>query len=216
MRYLLLHLSSFIPLLARAVNDGSKVVFACYFFATYVLLEQKEWNGHPISTWHHFQRRAEVALMWSMAIQYWGGDTWLVYALSLLPLAIIPWKVRVDAISYSVCSFVLFKYNPVQILAVACMVVAEHAKLPTQLFHKTDWHRLAKHRIGCRAVQLLGLALCYQTTWQQCVLVCVAALTKAAVWGYTIEPDATGFDSFATETPVKLHFGLYTQKSHTL
>lgn len=216
MRYILLHFSSFIPLLARAMSSSSKLVFACYFFATYVLLEQKPWNGHPVATWHHFQRRAEVALMWSMAVQYWGGGGWLVYALSLLPLALIPWKVDVDAISYSVCCFALFRYNPVQILAVACMVVAEHSKMPTQLYHKSDWHRFAKHRVACRGVQLLALALCYQTTWQQCILVVVALLTKAAVWAYTLEPDATGFDAHSEETPVKLHFDVYVQKTHTL
>jgi len=216
MRYILLHFSSFIPLIARAATSSSKFVFACYFFATYVLLEQKKWNGHPVETWHHFQRRAEIALMLSMAVQYWGGDGWLVYLLSLLPLALLPWKVTVDAISYSVCCFTLFRYNPVQILAVACMVVAEHSKMPTQLYHKTDWHRFAKHRVACRAVQLLALALCYQTTWQQCILVSVAVLTKLAVQTYTLEPDGTGFDAHAQETPVKLHFGIYKDKRHQL
>lgn len=213
MRYALLHYSSFIPLAARAVSGDTKTALACYFFATYVLLEHKEWNGYPIATWHAFQRRAEVALMWSMALQYWLGGTWLGYA-ALLPLGIIPWKVRVDAISYSVACFALFRYNPVQILAVACMVVAEQAKRPAQLFNAEDWHTQALHRVACRGVQVLSLSLCYQTGWQQCVLLVIFALTKAAVWCYTLKPDATGFDAVATQTPVRLQ--VYQNKPHSL
>ena len=214
MRYALLHYSSFIPLAARALSGDSKIAIACYFFTTYVLLEHKEWNGYPIRTWYHFQRRGEVALMWCMALNYWLGHTWLSL-FTLAPLAIIPWKVHVDNLSYSIACFALFRYNPVQIIAVACMVVAEQAKKPTQLFNEKDWHEQALHRVGCRGVQLLALALCYQTGWQQCVMVVIFALAKAAVWLYTLEPSAQGYSAFATQTPVRLRMQVYS-KQHTL
>ena len=215
MRYALLHYSSFIPLCARMLSGNCKIALICYFFATYVLLEHKAWNGYPISTWHDFQRRGEIALMWCMALNYWIGHTWLAL-LTLAPLALIPWKVHVDAISYSVSCLALFRYNPLQILAVACMVVAEQAKKPTQLFNEKDWHEQALHRVGCRGVQLLALALCYQTGWQQCVMVVIFALAKVAVWLYTLEPSAQGYSAFATQTPVRLRMQVYSNKQHTL
>tara|TARA_B100001250_G_scaffold168772_1_gene145379 strand:+ start:2176 stop:2823 length:648 start_codon:yes stop_codon:yes gene_type:complete len=215
MRYALLHYSSFIPLAARALTGDSKIAILCYFFATYVLLEHKPWNGYPISTWHDFQRRGEVALMWCMSLNYWLGHTWFSY-LSLIPLAIIPWKVHVDAISYSVSCFALFRYNPVQILAVASMVVAEQAKQKTQLFNEDDWHDQALHRVNCRGVQVLALTMCYQTTWQQCVTVLIFSIAKSVVWMYTLKPSAQGYSAFATQTPVRLRMQVYVDKQHTL
>ena len=211
MRYALLHYSSFIPMAARALSGNTKIGILVYFFATYVLLENKEWNGYPIQTWHDFQRRAEIALMWIMALQYW--TPWLSF-LTLAPLALIPWKVRVDAISYSVCCFALFRYHPIQILAVASMVVAEQAKTPVRLFNENDWHAQAIHRIVCRGVQILALSMCYQTVWQQLVMIFIFGVCKAAVWLYTVKPEAHGYSDFATQTPVRLH--LYANKQHSL
>lgn len=196
---------------ARAFSGNMKIAILVYFFATYVLLEHKHWNGYPISTWHDFQRRGEIGLMWTMALQYWCP--WLSW-LALAPLAIIAWKVHVDNLSYSVSCFVLFRYHPIQILAVASMVVAEQAKKPTQLFNENDWHNAAMHRIKCRGVQILALSMCYQTVWQQLVMAFIFGVTKGVVWFYTPKPEARGYTTHATQTPVRLQ--LYATKPHSL
>ena len=73
MRYFLWHVSTFVPIIAKVLVApwGLKVAWCMYLFFTYILLEHREFNGHPVSTFANLQRQAEVCMILGLSLSYW-------------------------------------------------------------------------------------------------------------------------------------------------
>lgn len=186
MRYFLLHLTTFVPIIAKILTSdwGLKLCWLLYLFFTYILIEHKTFNGYPVRVFANLQRQAESCLILGLVVGYWISP-----ALSSLPfLLILRGKgFEVDYLSYSLLFFLLIRFDLFQIyLAMLSMMCG---LLDTEKVEETiaGWHRASWRRIMFRGVQVLCLMTVYESVYVRCILVSAFVFLKAVVWAYAAE-----------------------------
>ena len=190
MRYFLLHVTTFVPIFAKVLTShwGLKLAWCMYLFFTYVLLEHKQFNGHPVHVFANLQRQAECCLMLGLVLGHW-----LSPVLSCLPFLLILQGrlVYVDYLSYSSFFFLLVKYDLFQIYMVMLSMMC--GLLDTEKVQETPegWHRACTRRVMFRGVQVLCLMTAYESVYVRCILVGAFVFLKALAWVYapTDRPD---------------------------
>ena len=209
MRYFLLHLSTFVPIVAKILLApwNLKVAWLLYLFFTYVLLEHKSFNGHPVRVFHNLQRQAECCMVVGLCLSQW------------LPLAPLPFllllrgrHVTVDRLQFGFVFFLLYRYDMVQIVLVTLSIMASLQDLDEGLADTpSKWHRACQRRLMFRSVQVLTLMLAYETWYTRSVLLVAFAGLKLVVWLYTIEDMPDKIEAVDGD-PVKMLQG----KSHRI
>lgn len=186
MRYFLLHLTTFVPIIAKILTSdwGLKLCWLLYLFFTYILIEHKTFNGYPVRVFANLQRQAESCLILGLVVGYWISP-----ALSSLPfLLILRGKgFEVDYLSYSLLFFLLIRFDLFQIYLVMLSMMC--ALLDTEKVEETiaGWHRASWRRIMFRGVQVLCLMTVYESVYVRCILVSAFAFLKVVVWVYAAE-----------------------------
>ena len=179
MRYRLLHLSSYVPLLVRVLLDGwcLKLCWCVYLFFAYILLEHRRWNNYDVRVWFCLQRRCEVGLMCSLLVHEWFP--WLC-PLGMLVTCVNPgryhrmWYVLVCGVCLP---------GPCGTAMVLCELQAEFP---------LDWHSAVVSRVVCRHVQVCVLVSVY--TGYGGALVCFGAALKCACYAAAEPVAVVGWD----------------------
>ena len=187
MFYFLLHLTSFVPILAKILVEpwGLKVSWMIYLFFAYILLEHKPFNGHPIKAFKNLQRQAECCLIGSLFIAYWISPMLAPFTF----LALIKAKgVEIDSLSFAFVFFLLFRFDLFQIALVAFSIMSALLQ-DTEAILATPggWHRACTRRVMFRSVQVFTLVTAYETTYTRILLLIWFVLLKFAVFLYTPE-----------------------------
>ena len=187
MFYFLLHLTSFVPILAKILVSswGLKVSWLFYLFFTYVLLEHKNFNGHPVKAFANLQRQAECCLIGSLFLAHW--ITPMLAPLTFL--ALIKAKgIEVDSLSYAFVFFLLFRFDLFQIALVALSIMSALLQdTETILSTPEGWQRACTRRIMFRGVQVFTLVSAFEGTYTRVLLLIWFVLLKLAVLLYTPE-----------------------------
>lgn len=187
MFYFLMHLSTFVPILAKILVGpwGLKISWLIYLFFTYVLLEHKPFNGHPIKAFKNLQRQAECCLIGSLFIAYWISPMLAPFTF----LALIKAKgIVVDSLSYAFVFFLLFRFDLFQIALVAFSIMSALLQDTEAILATPDgWHRACSRRIMFRGVQVFTLVTAYEGTYTRILLFIWVGLLKFAVFLYTPE-----------------------------
>ena len=203
MQYFLLHLSTFVPILAKILIApwGSKLAWLFYLFFTYILFEHKEFNGYPIKAFKNLQRQAECCLIASLFLAHW-----ITPAISVLPFLLLmkARHVNVDSLSYAFVFFLLFRFDLFQITFVALSIMSALLQ-DTEVIQATPegWHRACFRRIMFRGVQVLTLITAYETTYTRFLIIIWFVLLKLAVFFYTL-PERPNNIVHKDGDPVKL------------
>ena len=194
MFYFLMHLTTFVPILAKILVApwGLKVSWLIYLFFTYVLLEHKQFNGHPIKAFKNLQRQAEVCLIGSLFIAHWISPMLAPFTF----LALIKAKgIVVDSLSYAFVFFLLFRFDLFQIALVAFSIMSALLQDTEQILASPDgWHRACTRRIMFRGVQVFTLVTAFETTYTRLLLLIWFGLLKFAVFLYTPEDRANNIE----------------------
>lgn len=190
MRYFLLHVSTFVPLLAKVLIApwGLKVAWLIYLFFTYVLLEHKEFNGHPVRAFANLQRQAECCMILGLVLSRWSP------MLSALPFLLLTRArfVRVNELQYAFVFFLLYRFDMVQIVMVTLSIMSAILDVEKVVDTPDGWHRGCHRRLLFRGVQVLTLMLAYESLYVRVIIVLAFVFLKGVVWLYTPEdaPDA--------------------------
>ena len=185
MQYFLLHLSTFVPILAKILIApwGSKLPWLFYLFFTYILFEHKTFNGHPVKVFKNLQRQAECCLVGSLFLAYWVSPM-----VSVLPFLLLvkARHVTVDSLSYAFVFFLLFRFDLFQITLVALSIMSALLQ-DTEDFVATPegWHRACTRKIMFRSIQVLTVMTAYEGTYARVLIIIWFLLLKAAVVIYT-------------------------------
>lgn len=183
MRYFLLHVTTFVPICAKVLTShwGLKVAWLIYLFFTYILLEHKPFNGHPVHVFANLQRQAESCLLLGLVLGYWVSPF-----LSPLPFLLILYgrHFEVDYFVYSSLFFLLVKYDVFQIYMVMLSMMC--ALLDVEPVQETPqgWHRACFRRIMFRGVQVFCLTTAYETVYVRCILFGAFVFLKGLAWVY--------------------------------
>ena len=209
MRYFLWHVSTFVPIIAKVLVApwGLKVAWCMYLFFTYILLEHRKFNGHPVSTFANLQRQSEVCMILGLFLCYWVSPV-----LSALPFTLILWGryIHVDELSFSLIFFLLIRFDVLQIILVMLSIMTILLDTEEIQENPTAWHRGCQRRIMFRGVQVFCLTCAYETAYSRLVLLFAFTLLKIAVYLYAV-PDCP--DRVVHEgRPVKLLQG----KTHSI
>lgn len=187
MYYFLLHLTSYVPILAKILVSpwGLKISWMIYLFFTYILLEHKPFNNYPIKAFKNLQRQAECCLMCSLFLAYWISP--MLAPLTFLSL-IKAKGVQVDSLSYAFVFFLLFRFDLFQIALVALSIMSALLQDTEPVLATPDgWTRACTRRIMFRSVQVFTLISAYESTYSRFLLVVWFFLLKIAVFVYTPE-----------------------------
>ena len=194
MYYFLLHLTTFVPILAKilVVPWGLKVSWLIYLFFTYVLLEHKTFNGHPIKAFANLQRQAEVCLIGSLFVAHWISPVLAPFTY----LALIKAKgVEIDSLSFAFVFFILFRFDLFQIALVAFSIMSALLQDTEPILATPEgWHRACTRRIMFRGVQVFALISAYESTYTRILLVIWVGLLKFAVFLYTPEENPSNIE----------------------
>ena len=187
MFFFLLHITSFVPILAKILVApwGLKASWLVYLFFTYVLLEHKTFNGHPIKAFANLQRQAEVCLIGSLFVAHWITPMLAPFTF----LALIKAKsIQIDSLSYAFVFFLLFRFDLFQIALVALSIMSALLQDAEPILATPDgWRRACTRRIMFRGVQVFALISAYETTYTRILLLIWFGLLKFAVFLYTPE-----------------------------
>jgi hypothetical protein len=194
MLYFLLHLSTFVPILAKILVSswGLKISWIIYLFFTYVLLEHKPFNGYPIKAFSNLQRQAECCLIGSLFVAYWVSSVLAPFTF----LALIKAKgIDVDSLSYAFVFFLLFRFDLFQIALVAFSIMSALLQDTEAILATPDgWHRACTRRIMFRSVQVFALVSAYEGAYTRVLLVIWFVFLKIAVFLYTPEDRPSNID----------------------
>ena len=194
MLYFLLHLSTFVPILAKILVApwGLKISWIIYLFFTYILLEHKNFNGHPVKAFANLQRQAECCLIGSLFVAHWVSP--MLAPLTFL-LLIKAKGIEVDSLSYAFVFFLLFRFDLFQIALVALSIMSALLQdTETILSTPEGWHRACTRRIMFRSMQIFTLVTAYEGTYTRVLLVIWFGLLKFAVFLYTPEERPSNID----------------------
>jgi len=187
MFYFLLHLSSFVPILAKILVApwGLKLAWFIYLFFTYILFEHKNFNAHPVKSFKNLQRQAECCLIGSLFVAHWVSPM----LAPLTFLALIKAKgIEVDSLSFAFVFFLLFRFDLFQIALVALSIMSALLQDTEPILATPEgWHRACTRRVMFRGVQVFALISAYETTYTRILLVIWFVLLKFAVFLYTPE-----------------------------
>jgi len=192
--FFLLHLSSFVPILAKILVApwGLKVSWLIYLFFTYVLLEHKPFNGHPIKAFANLQRQAECCLIGSLFVAHWVSPMLAPFTFLLLIKAK---GIEVDSLSYAFVFFLLFRFDLFQIALVALSIMSALLQdTETILATPEGWHRACTRRVMFRGVQVFTLVSAFEGTYTRVLLVVWFILLKIAVFLYTPEDNPSNIE----------------------
>ena len=187
MQYFLLHITTFVPILAKILIAplGLKVSWLLYLFFTYVLLEHKTFNGHPVKAFANLQRQAECCLIGSLFLAHWISP--MLAPLTFLALTKAK-RFKIDYLSFAFVFFLLFRFDLFQIALVALSIMSALLQDTEPILATPDgWHRACTRRIMFRSVQVLTLVSAYEGAYTRVLLVIWSVLLKAAVFVYTPE-----------------------------
>ena len=187
MFYFLLHLTTFVPILAKILVApwGLKVSWLIYLFFSYVLLEHKTFNGHPIKAFKNLQRQAECCLIGSLFIAHWVSPLLAPFTFLLLVKAR---EIEVDSLSFAFVFFILFRFDLFQIALVAFSIMSALLQDTEPILATPEgWHRACTRRIMFRGVQVFTLISAYEGTYTRILLLIWVGLLKFAVFLYTPE-----------------------------
>ena len=194
MYYFLLHLTTFVPVLAKILVEpwGLKVSWLIYLFFTYVLLEHKPFNGYAVKAFANLQRQAECCLIGSLFVAHWISP-------SLAPLtflALIKAKgFEVDSLSYAFVFFLLFYFDLFQIALVALSIMSALLQDTEPILATPEgWHRACTRRIMFRSVQVFTLVTAFEGAYTRVLLVIWFVFLKVAVFLYTPEDRPSNID----------------------
>jgi hypothetical protein len=186
MRYFLLHVTTFVPICAKVLTShwGLKIAWLVYLFFTYILLEHKRFNGHPVHVFANLQRQAESCLLLGLVLGYWVSPL-----LSSLPFLLILYgrHIRVDYLSYSALFFLLIKYDIFQIYLVMLSMMCGLMDTEPVLETPEGWHRACLRRVMFRGVQVFCLMTAYETLYVRCILLGAFLFLKGLAWVYAPE-----------------------------
>jgi hypothetical protein len=198
-----------VPIVAKIILApwNLKVAWLLYLFFTYVLLEHKKFNGHPVRAFHNLQRQAECCMIIGICLSQW------------LPLAPLPFllllrgrHVTVDRLQFGFVFFLLYRYDMVQIVLVTLSIMASLQDVDEGLSDTPEkWHRACQRRLMFRSVQVLTLMLAYETWYTRSVLLVAFAGLKLVIWLYTVEDMPDKIEAVDGD-PVKMLQG----KSHRI
>lgn len=210
MRYFLLHLSTYVPIVAKILIApwGLKLAWLMYLFFTYVLLEHTEFNGHPVRAFKNLQRQAECCMIVGLCLSQW------MPSLAPLPFILLLHGryVTIDHLQFAFVFFLLYSYDMVQIMMVTLSIMSSLQDVDEGIADNPEkWHRACQRRLMFRGVQVLTLILAYETLYTRAVLLVAFVGMKAVVWLYTSE-DAPDKIEAVPGDPVLLLQG----KSHRL
>lgn len=208
MRYFLLHVSTFVPILTKLLLAplGLKISWAMYLFFTYILLEEKKFNGYEIDVFENLQKQSECAMMLSLFLSHWISPL-----LAPFTFAIVLWKVQIDPLIYSISAMLLFKYDAIQIFMVALCIVSSHMYVKEQIVSVETWRRNVHRRLMFRGVQVFCLLICYEKNYVRLIITAGFLLLKFIVFTYTAEEKIQDFPRDSTG-PVSL----FQRKNHHL
>ena len=203
MFYFLLNLTTFVPILAKVIVApwGLKISWAIYLFFTYVLIEHKPFNGHPVKAFKNLQRQAECCLIGSLFVSYWVSS----FLAPFVFLALVKAKgVEVDSLSYSFVFFLLFRFDLFQIALVALSIMSALLQDTEPIIANIDgWNRACTRTIMFRSVQVFTLITAFEGTYTRVLLFIWFLLLKFAVFLYTPEDRPTNIEH-KDGNPVKL------------
>lgn len=185
MYYFLLHLSSFVPILAKILVSswGLKISWIIYLFFTYVLLEHKNFNGYPVKAFSNLQRQAECCLIGSLFVAHWVSPVLAPFTFLALIKAK---KIEVDSLSYAFVFFLLFRFDLFQIALVALSIMSALLQDTETILATPDgWHRACTRRVMFRGVQVFTLISAYEGTYARILLLIWFLFLKFAVFLYT-------------------------------
>lgn len=210
MRYFLWHVSTFVPIAAKIMIApwGLKVSWLMYLFFTYVLLEHRNFNGYPVSTFANLQRQAECCMILGLSLSYW-----LSPLVSALPFLLITRAkgIHVDPLSFSGMFFLLIRFDLLQIMLVMLSIMTILLDTEVVQDNPTSWNRGCQRRIMFRAVQVMCITCAYEDLYTRIVLIGAFTLLKLAVYLYA-PPDLPDRIWNVETDPVRLLQG----KSHRL
>jgi len=203
MQYFLLHLSTFVPILAKILIApwGLKLSWLIYLFFTYILLEEKEFNGHPIKTFKNLQRQAECCLICSLFVAHWISPI-----ISVLPFLFLVKSrlVQVDSLMYAFVYFLLFRFDLFQITLVALSIMSALLQDTEPILATPEgWGRACQRKIMFRSVQVLSVVTAYETAYIRFLIVVWFVLLKLLVFMYTL-PDRPSSIRHKDGDPVKM------------
>lgn len=203
MLYFLLHLTSFVPILAKILVSswGLKISWIIYLFFTYVLLEHKNFNGHPVKAFANLQRQAECCLLGSLFVAHWVSPMLAPFTF----LALIKAKgIEVDSLSYAFVFFLLFRFDLFQIALVALSIMSALLQDTEPILTTPDgWDRACTRRIMFRSVQVFTLVSAYESAYTRVLLFVWFGLLKFAVFLYTPAENPSNIEHKEGD-PVKL------------
>ena len=210
MRYFLCHVSTFVPIVAKIMIApwGLKVAWLMYLFFTYILLEHRKFNGHPVSAFANLQRQAECCMIIGLFLSYWVSPL-----LAAVPFLLITKAkgIHVDNLIFSGMFFLLIRYDFVQIVLVMLSIMTILLDTESVQDNPTSWNRGCQRRIMFRAVQVMCVTCAYEELYTRCILIGAFGLLKGVVLMYA-PPDHPDRVVNVPGDPVQLLQG----KSHRL
>lgn len=208
MRYFLLHVSTYVPVLTKILLApwGLKLSWSMYAFFTYILLEEKKFNGYDIDIFENLQKQSECAIMLSLFLSHWVSPL-----LAPLTFGFILWKVQVDPLIYSLCAMLLYKYDMFQIIMVTLTIMSSHMYIKEPIVSIETWKRNVHRRLLFRGVQVFCLLICYEKNYVRLILALAFAVLKFIVYTYTPEEK---FEDFPKESPGPVSF--FHRKKHNI
>ena len=185
MQYFLLHLSTFVPILAKILIApwGLKLSWLFYLFFTYILFEHQPFNGYCVNVFKNLQRQSECCLVGSLFLAHWVSPL-----ISPLPfLVLVKAKgMQVDSLSYAFVFFLLFRFDLFQIALVALSIMSALLQDTESIIATPEgWNRACTRKIMFRSVQVFTLITAYEGTYTRILLLLWFALLKLAVFMYT-------------------------------
>ena len=210
MRYLLLHLTTFVPICAKVIIApwGLKMAWLLYLFFTYILLEHKQFNGYSVSVFANLQRQAECCMVVSLFLASWVSPS-----VCALPFVSLIWGkgMGVDMILFSLVFSMLYSFDVVQIGLVTLSIMTIMLDTEPTPSDVPGWHRACLRRIMFRGVQVLTLLMVYETMYVRMLILLSFGILKGVVYLYTL-PDAP--DSVRTVIGDPVNF--IQSRSHSL
>ena len=203
MYYFLLHLSSFVPILAKILVSswGLKISWLIYLFFFYILLEHHPFNGYPVKAFSNLQRQAECCLIGSLFVAHWVSPVLAPFTFLLLIKAK---KIEVDSLRFAFVFFLLFRFDLFQITLVALSIMSCLLQDTEQILATPEgWHRACTRRVMFRGVQVFTLISAYEGTYARVLLLIWFGLLKFAVFLYTPEDRPNNIEHKEGD-PVKL------------
>jgi hypothetical protein len=210
MRYLLLHLTTFLPICAKVIIApwGLKMSWLLYLFFTYILLEHKKFNGYSVSVFANLQRQAECCMILSLFLASWVSPT-----VCALPFVCLVWGkgIEVDMIFFSLFFSMLYSFDVFQIGMVTLSIMTILLDTEPTPSDVDGWHRACIRRIMFRGVQVMSLMMVYETMYVRMLILFSSVVLKGVVYLYTL-PDAP--DSVRTVLGDPVNF--LQSRSHSL